>query len=128
MHKQVPSEPLILLPSKSGRAAAARHSHILTSAAGWCIFNDLAVAVRVLQKRSCRPLQALFVDLDVHQGDGTAAIFAEDPSVFTFSMHCAAQPFPHQGQNSDLDVALPAGTTDDEYMQASQALAATGYV
>ena len=63
------------------------------------------------------PLQALFVDLDVHQGDGTAAIFQGDPSVFTFSLHCAAQPFPHQLQQSDLDVALPAGTTDDEYIQ-----------
>jgi acetoin utilization deacetylase AcuC-like enzyme len=50
-------------------------------------------------------------------GDGTAAIFAEDASVFTFSMHCAAQSFPSPLQRSDLDIALPAGTGDEEYMK-----------
>lgn len=52
------------------------------------------------------------------QGDGTAAIFRGDPSVFTLSLHCAAQPFPHSLEASDLDVALPAGTTDEQYLQA----------
>ncbi len=51
------------------------------------------------------------------QGDGTAAIFAGDPSVFTLSVHCAAQSFPEPGNTSDLDVALPAGTGDEAYMQ-----------
>ena len=62
------------------------------------------------QCNPCRPLQLL-------QGDGTAAIFQDDPSVFTLSLHCAAQPFPHQLQPSDMDVALPGGTTDEQYMQ-----------
>lgn len=59
----------------------------------------------------------MFVDLDVHQGDGTAAIFEGDASVYTWSVHCAAQPFPHRLQTSDFDVALPAGTTDSEYLR-----------
>ncbi|KAL4428051.1 hypothetical protein ABPG75_002140 [Micractinium tetrahymenae] len=86
---------------------------------GWCIFNDQAVAARAAQ-RDAGIGQVLFVDLDVHQGDGTAAIFRGDPSVFTLSLHCAAQPFPHSLERSDLDVALPAGTTDEQYMQALQ--------
>lgn len=51
------------------------------------------------------------------QGDGTDAIFSGDPSVFTLSLHCAAQPFPHHPVAGDWDVALPAGTTDEQYMQ-----------
>lgn len=61
--------------------------------------------------------KVLFVDLDVHQGDGTATIFAEDPSVFTLSIHCHDQGFPHVVRTSDRDVGLPAGTGDQEYMQ-----------
>jgi len=57
------------------------------------------------------------VDLDVHQGDGSATIFADDPSVFTFSMHCKDQSFPSVYQESDLDIGLPAGTEDDEYLR-----------
>lgn len=53
------------------------------------------------------------------QGDGTASIFRHDPSVFTLSLHCAAQPFPHTPEAGDMDVALPAGTTDEQYLQAS---------
>ncbi|MGL4651481.1 MAG: histone deacetylase family protein, partial [Caldilineaceae bacterium] len=59
--------------------------------------------------------RVLIVDLDVHQGDGTAEIFADDPAVFTFSMHCA-QNFPLRKQRSHLDVELPAGTGDDAYL------------
>ncbi|KAI7841442.1 hypothetical protein COHA_004837 [Chlorella ohadii] len=86
---------------------------------GWCIFNDQAVAARSVQ-RDMGVERILFVDLDVHQGDGTAAIFAGDDSVFTFSMHCEAQPFPHELQRSDLDVALPEGCQDAQYLQALQ--------
>ncbi|KAI8469884.1 MAG: Arginase/deacetylase [Monoraphidium minutum] len=85
--------------------------------AGWCIFNDQAVAARAAQ-RDAGVGRCLFVDLDVHQGDGTAAIFKDDPSVFTFSMHCGDQGFPAQLQQSDLDIALPAGTGDEEYLEA----------
>ena len=59
------------------------------------------------------------VDLDVHQGDGSATIFADDPSVFTFSMHCKDQSFPSVYQESDLDIGLPAGTENVEYLRVS---------
>ncbi|EIE22454.1 Arginase/deacetylase [Coccomyxa subellipsoidea C-169] len=86
---------------------------------GWCIFNDLACAARAAQ-RDAGVEKVLFVDLDVHQGDGTAAIFQRDPSVFTFSMHCEAQSFPSPLQTSDEDIALPAGTSDGEYLEVLQ--------
>jgi acetoin utilization deacetylase AcuC-like enzyme len=80
---------------------------------GFCIFNDLAIAARCLQPIAP---QILIVDLDVHQGDGTALIFQDDPSVFTFSMHCEVN-FPGTKQRSDLDVPLPEGMEDDAYLQ-----------
>lgn len=82
---------------------------------GFCIFNDLAIAVRVLQHLNLAH-KILIVDLDVHQGDGTAWIFQEDESVFTFSMHCEAN-FPGKKQQSDLDLPLPVGLSDDLYLQ-----------
>ncbi|PSF34564.1 histone deacetylase [Aphanothece hegewaldii CCALA 016] len=82
---------------------------------GFCIFNDLAIAARVLQKSNLVK-NILIVDLDVHQGDGTASIFQNDESVFTFSMHCEAN-FPGTKQKSDLDVPLPVGLDDDGYLQ-----------
>eukprot|EP00890_Picochlorum_soloecismus_P005033 jgi/Picsp_1/5530/NSC_02889-R1_histone deacetylase family protein len=85
---------------------------------GWshgCIFNDQAVAARVMQ-RDYGVKNVLFVDLDVHFGDGTADIFYSDDSVFTFSMHCAEQPFPEIRTASNLDIGLHSGCTDDEYM------------
>jgi acetoin utilization deacetylase AcuC-like enzyme len=87
---------------------------------GWCIFNDLAVAARAAQ-RDAGVGRVLFIDLDVHHGDGTAAIFAGDASVFTFSMHCDAQPFPAQRPPSDRDVGLPAGAGDAEFLAALEA-------
>ncbi len=82
---------------------------------GFCIFNDLAIAARFVQKKGWAQ-RILIVDLDVHQGDGTAAIFKGDDSVFTFSMHCGAN-FPARKQLGDLDVELPVGTEDDDYLQ-----------
>ncbi|HIK13197.1 MAG TPA: histone deacetylase [Oscillatoriaceae cyanobacterium M33_DOE_052] len=82
---------------------------------GFCIFNDMAIATRVVQTQGLAQ-KVLILDLDVHQGDGTAAIFRDDDSVFTFSMHCAAN-FPAHKQTSDLDVPLAVGTEDDEYLQ-----------
>ncbi|MEJ1157028.1 histone deacetylase family protein [Prosthecomicrobium sp. N25] len=82
--------------------------------AGFCVFNDVAVAIRVLRADHLIE-RALVVDLDVHQGDGTADIFASDPAVFTFSMH-AERNFPARKIPSDLDIGLPDGTGDDAYL------------
>jgi acetoin utilization deacetylase AcuC-like enzyme len=100
----------------SGNLAGGTHHASADRGSGFCVFNDIAVAVRALQReRSIE--RALVVDLDVHQGDGTAAIFAGDESVFTFSMH-GAKNFPFQKQRSSLDVALPDGCRDSEYIEA----------
>ncbi|MGJ3245837.1 MAG: histone deacetylase family protein [Elainellaceae cyanobacterium] len=83
--------------------------------AGFCIFNDLAIATRTIQHLGLAET-ILIVDLDVHQGDGTAFIFRDDPTVFTFSMHCEIN-FPSRKQHSDLDVPLPEGMEDNAYLQ-----------
>ncbi|MBW8858929.1 MAG: histone deacetylase, partial [Caulobacter sp.] len=87
-------------------AGGSHHAQAETGA-GFCVFNDVAVAARRLQAEG-RVGQVLVVDLDVHQGDGTARIFEGDPSVFTFSMH-AEKNFPSRKAASDLDVELPDG-------------------
>ncbi|MBW4498263.1 MAG: histone deacetylase [Scytonema hyalinum WJT4-NPBG1] len=95
--------------------AGGTHHAFPSYGSGFCIFNDLAIASRVLQK--LRLVQKiLIVDLDVHQGDGTAFIFQDDDSVFTFSMHCEVN-FPGTKQKSDLDVPLAVGMEDDAYLQ-----------
>jgi acetoin utilization deacetylase AcuC-like enzyme len=83
---------------------------------GFCVFNDVAVAARLLQREGAIR-RAVVVDLDVHQGNGTAAIFAGDPSVFTLSLH-GARNYPLRKELGDLDVALPDGCGDDEYLAA----------
>jgi len=83
---------------------------------GYCVFNDAAVAARYVQARGLAR-RLLVVDLDVHQGNGTAEIGAGDPSLFTFSMH-AARNYPALKPASDLDVALPDGTGDADYLDA----------
>ncbi len=81
---------------------------------GFCIYNDIAVAAMdYLQKYPNH--QILIIDLDVHQGNGTAKIFQENDQVFTFSMH-GAKNYPLHKENSDLDIALPYTTTDLEYL------------
>lgn len=95
--------------------AGGTHHAFPTYGSGFCIFNDLAIAARVLQQLNWVQ-RVLIVDLDVHQGDGTAWIFQDDPSVFTFSMHCEVN-FPGTKQMSDLDVPLPVGMEDDAYLQ-----------
>lgn len=84
--------------------------------AGYCVFNDVAVAVRALQAEG-RARRMVVIDCDVHQGDGTAAIFAGDSSTFTFSIH-GAKNFPLHKQRSDLDIELSDGTTDVDYLDA----------
>lgn len=106
------------LALKSGLAcntAGGTHHAFPSYGSGFCIFNDLAIAARVLQHLKLVE-KILILDLDVHQGDGTAFIFQNDSSVFTFSMHCEVN-FPGTKQTSDLDVALPVGMDDDAYLQ-----------
>ncbi|MEA5515334.1 histone deacetylase [Nodularia sp. UHCC 0506] len=95
--------------------AGGTHHAFPSYGSGFCIFNDLAIACRVLQKLGLVQ-KILIVDLDVHQGDGTAFIFQGDESVFTFSMHCEVN-FPGTKQVSDLDVPLMVGMEDDAYLQ-----------
>jgi acetoin utilization deacetylase AcuC-like enzyme len=94
--------------------AGGSHHAFADHGAGFCIFNDVAVAAGVLLAEG-RIERALVVDLDVHQGDGTAAIFAGDRRVHTFSMHCGIN-YPLHKQSSDLDVVLAAGVEDDAYL------------
>jgi acetoin utilization deacetylase AcuC-like enzyme len=95
--------------------AGGTHHAFPNFGSGFCIFNDLAIAPRVLQQLGLVK-RVLIVDLDVHQGDGTAVIFHQDASVFTFSMHCEIN-FPGTKQTSDLDLPLREGMEDDEYLQ-----------
>jgi acetoin utilization deacetylase AcuC-like enzyme len=83
---------------------------------GFCVFNDAAVAIRSLQ-RTGRIRRVAVIDLDVHQGNGTHAIFTGDPSVFTFSMH-GGRNYPFHKVPGSLDVELPDGTGDDAYLGA----------
>jgi acetoin utilization deacetylase AcuC-like enzyme len=107
--------------------AGGTHHAYAERGSGYCVFNDVAVAARLMQTerqrdrptRHTRPddLQVLVIDLDVHQGNGTAAIFRGDDSVFTFSMH-GAKNFPFRKEASDLDVALADGCADADYLAA----------
>ncbi|WP_210732011.1 histone deacetylase [Hydrogenophaga sp. PAMC20947] len=103
--------------------AGGTHHAYADKGSGFCVFNDAAVAARLMQAeharrhRLGRPLQVAIVDLDVHQGNGTARIFANDPSVFTLSLH-GAKNFPFRKEPSDLDVDLPDGCDDDGYREA----------
>lgn len=107
-------------------AGGTHHAHPAFGE-GFCIFNDAAVGARVVQREKLAHRIAV-IDCDVHQGDGTAAVFATDPSVYTFSIH-GAKNFPFRKVSSDLDLPLPDGTGDTRYLEAldtglRQALAA----
>lgn len=95
--------------------AGGSHHASAESGAGFCVFNDVAVAARRLLAEGAIG-KALVVDLDVHQGDGTARIFEGDSSVFTFSMH-AEKNFPARKAASDLDIDLADGTGDADYLE-----------
>jgi acetoin utilization deacetylase AcuC-like enzyme len=101
--------------------AGGTHHASRDKGGGFCVFNDSAVAARLMQsecaRRRAHPLNVAIVDLDVHQGNGTAAIFCHDASVFTLSMH-GEKNFPFRKEASDLDVDLPDGCGDDEYLLA----------
>jgi len=101
--------------------AGGTHHAQADKGSGYCVFNDAAVAARLMQAESHRRhrqlLRIAVIDLDVHQGNGTAAIFRDDDTVFTLSLH-GAKNFPFRKQSSDLDVELPDGCGDDAYLDA----------
>ena len=99
--------------------AGGTHHAYANKGGGFCVFNDVAVAARLLQAETARhqrkALQVAVIDLDVHQGNGTAHIFQIDDSVFTLSMH-GAKNFPFRKESSDIDIELPDGCGDDNYL------------
>ena len=86
---------------------------------GYCVFNDIAVAIRRLQRQG-RIVRAAIIDLDVHQGNGTHAIFQGDPLVYTMSMH-GDRNYPFRKVPGSLDIELADGTGDDEYLERLRA-------
>jgi acetoin utilization deacetylase AcuC-like enzyme len=110
--------------------AGGTHHAYAHKGSGYCVFNDVAVAARLMQAewhRSHRQLLRVFViDLDVHQGNGTASIFRDDPTVFTLSLH-GEKNFPFRKEPSDLDVDLPDGCTDGPYLDALDAALAAAW-
>jgi acetoin utilization deacetylase AcuC-like enzyme len=100
----------------SANLAGGTHHAFSDRGEGYCVFNDVAVAIRVLQRDGAIQ-RALVVDCDVHQGNGTAAIFRGDASVFTLSLH-GAKNFPFRKEESDFDVTFEDGAGDEEYLAA----------
>jgi acetoin utilization deacetylase AcuC-like enzyme len=96
--------------------AGGTHHAFRDRGEGYCVFNDSAIAALALQAEG-RARRVVILDCDVHQGNGTAAILAGDPTVFTFSIH-AANNYPFEKEASDLDIALPDGTGDRDYLEA----------
>ncbi|MUH36511.1 histone deacetylase [Zobellia amurskyensis] len=94
--------------------AGGTHHAYTDRGEAFCMLNDQAIGARYLQAKKLAK-KILIVDLDVHQGNGTAEIFQNDPSVFTFSMH-GANNYPFKKEQSDLDIALPKNTGDDDYL------------
>src|SRR5262249_22230199 len=99
-----------------GNLAGGTHHAFPSTGAGFCVFNDIAIAIRGLFA-SNTITRAAVIDLDVHQGDGVAFIFASDPRVFTLSLHGASN-FPFRKQRSAIDVELPDRAGDHEYLSA----------
>ncbi|MCY7314320.1 MAG: histone deacetylase [Rubrivivax sp.] len=129
----------------AARAALLQHEGVAANLAGgthhayghkgsgYCVFNDVAVAARLMQAEwhrqavpQRRLLRVIVIDLDVHQGNGTAAIFRDDASVFTLSLH-GARNFPFRKEASDLDVELPDGCADEAYLAALDDALATAW-
>ena len=104
--------------------AGGTHHAYAHKGGGFCVFNDVAVTARLMQaewsrlyKHTRPPLNVAIIDLDVHQGNGTASVFANDASVFTLSLH-GEKNFPFRKEASSLDVELPDGCTDEPYLEA----------
>lgn len=119
-----------LVEGVAANLAGGTHHACADKGSGYCVFNDVAVAARLMQaewhRHHRRALPVLVIDLDVHQGNGTAAIFRDDASVFTFSMH-GAKNFPFRKEAGDLDVELPDGCGDTEYLAALDAALAEAF-
>ena len=103
-----------LLDGVGANLAGGTHHAFPDHGEGYCVFNDIAVSIRSLQSSGSIE-RALVVDLDVHQGNGTAVVFADDPRVYTLSIH-GEHNFPFRKQRSTLDVGLPDGTGDEVYL------------
>ena len=100
-----------------GTLAGGTHHAFAAEGSGFCVFNDIAVAARWVHRERCLQRgRVAVIDLDVHQGDGTADIFRGDASVMTLSVHCKNN-FPLRKQQSSLDVELDAGVGDEEYLR-----------
>ena len=95
--------------------AGGTHHAYRDMGSGFCVFNDSAIAARALQKEVSPTLKIAIIDLDVHQGNGTAAILQNDSSVFTLSIH-GENNFPFKKEVSDLDLGLPDGCDDRAYL------------
>ena len=101
----------------SGNLAGGTHHAYRNLGSGFCVFNDSAVAARSLQKEISPHLKIAIIDLDVHQGNGTASILQHDASIFTLSMH-GENNFPFKKESSDLDLGLADGCDDQAYLQS----------
>jgi len=115
-----------LVEGVAANLAGGTHHASAGRGSGYCVFNDVAVAARAVQADAARPANAgappriVVIDLDVHQGDGTASIFKGDPGVFTLSLH-GEKNFPFRKAASSLDVGLPDGCGDADYLAALDA-------
>ncbi|HAK13034.1 MAG TPA: histone deacetylase [Chitinophagaceae bacterium] len=98
--------------------AGGTHHAFADRGEGFCLLNDFGVAAKYLLKKQLAQ-QILIIDLDVHQGNGTASLFAQEPRVFTFSMH-GAHNYPFHKEQSDLDIPLPDGIEDEAYLHLLQ--------
>lgn len=107
-----------LADGRAGNLAGGTHHAFADHGEGFCVLNDVAIAIRRLQHEQ-RIKRALVIDLDVHQGNGTAAIFEGDDSVFTFSIH-GERNYPARKMRSTLDIGLPDGVGDDTYLDTLQ--------
>ena len=105
-----------LVEGCAANLAGGTHHAFHDHGEGYCVLNDAAIAARAMQAEG-RVARVVIIDCDVHQGNGTASIFAFDASVFTFSIH-GAKNFPFRKEKSDLDIELPAGTGDAAYLAA----------
>jgi acetoin utilization deacetylase AcuC-like enzyme len=110
---------LALQHGLAGSTAGGSHHGQRETGAGFCVFNDVAIAAKVLHAEGAIQ-HALIVDLDVHQGDGTADCLRDEPDLFTFSMH-AEKNYPVRKIPSDLDIGLPDSLEDDAYLEALRA-------
>ena len=97
--------------------AGGTHHAYRDSGSGFCVFNDSAIAARTLQREVSSSLKIAIIDLDVHQGNGTAAILQNDDSIFTLSIH-GENNFPFQKEHSDLDLGLADGCDDASYLHS----------